>query len=193
MQQFNTGPKTTFFLKNLGRGFLWFIILLAGYFFLKNYINVDFEKWLEPVFANKVLIFTVYTLSELIFGIIPPELFMLWALRTGNVIDYSVYILIFAIISYIAGFVGFLFGDYLNKTIFFRFLRRKYLGKYQSLLQKYGVFLILVAALTPLPYSAISMLVGSFHYPVKKYLYWALSRFIRYAVYATIIWEANIL
>jgi len=193
MQHIHTGPKAAFFLNNLSRGLLWFFVLIAGYFFLKNYINVDFEKWLEPVFANKVLIFTVYVLSEFIFGIIPPELFMLWALRTGYVIDYSGYVLLFAVISYIAGFAGFLFGAYLNKTIFFRFLRRKYLGKYQSLLQKYGVFLILVAALTPLPYSAISMLVGSFHYPVKKYLYWALTRFIRYAVYATIIWEANIL
>ena len=193
MQNIHPGPKSAFLLKNLSRGLLWFIFLITGYLFLKNYINLDFEKWLEPVFANNVLIFTVYVLSEFIFGIIPPELFMLWALRTGNVIDYSMYVLLFAIISYIAGFAGFLFGDYLNKTILFRFIRRKYLGKYQSLLQKYGVFLILVAALTPLPYSAISMLVGSFHYPVKKYLYWALSRFIRYAVYAAIIWEANII
>ena len=193
MQNIHPGPKSAFLLKNLSRGLLWFIFLIAGYLFLKNYINLDFEKWLEPVFANNVLIFTVYVLSEFIFGIIPPELFMLWALRTENAIDYSMYVLLFAIISYIAGFAGFLFGDYLNKTILFRFIRRKYLGKYQSLLQKYGVFLILVAALTPLPYSAISMLVGSFHYPVKKYLYWALSRFIRYAVYAAIIWEANII
>ena len=193
MQNIHPGPKSAFLLKNLSRGLLWFIFLITGYLFLKNYINLDFEKWLEPVFANNVLIFTVYVLSEFIFGIIPPELFMLWALRTENAIDYSMYVLLFAIISYIAGFAGFLFGDYLNKTILFRFIRRKYLGKYQSLLQKYGVFLILVAALTPLPYSAISMLVGSFHYPVKKYLYWALSRFIRYAVYAAIIWEANII
>jgi membrane protein YqaA with SNARE-associated domain len=60
------------------------------------------------------------------------------------------------------------------------------------MLQKYGVFLILVAAITPLPWSAISMLVGSLHYPSKKYLLWALARFIRFAVYAAIIWEANI-
>ncbi|OQX73051.1 MAG: hypothetical protein B6D61_12980 [Bacteroidetes bacterium 4484_249] len=97
MQNIHPGPKSAFLLKNLSRGLLWFIFLITGYLFLKNYINLDFEKWLEPVFANNVLIFTVYVLSEFIFGIIPPELFMLWALRTGNVIDYSMYVLLFAI------------------------------------------------------------------------------------------------
>lgn len=193
MQYIKTGPRTKFFLKNLIQGFLWFLILVAGFFIIRKYVDIDYEELLEPIFSNNILIITVYTLSELMFGIIPPELFMIWALRTGNVIDYLGYILLFAFISYIAGFVGFLIGAFLDKTIFFRFIRKKYLSHYQSLLQKYGVFIILVAALTPIPYSAISMVVGSFHYPVKKYLYWALSRFIRYAVYGIIIWEANIL
>jgi len=90
----------------------------------------------------------------------------------------------------VAGIAGFLFGNYLTKTITFRYIRKRFLSKYQVLLNKYGAFLILVAALTPLPYSAISMLVGSFHYPMSKYLFWASSRFIRYAVYGFVIWEA---
>ncbi len=173
------------------KGLLWFALLIITYLIIKNRVTIDYSKWLEPIFSNTFLIFSVYSLSELIFGIIPPELFMMWALRTGSVLDYSFYVLLFAIISYIAGLIGFLFGAYLNTTVTYRFIRRRFLGKYHSLLQKYGVFLILVAALTPLPYSAISMLVGSFHYPLKKYLFWGLSRFIRFGVYAFIIWKAN--
>ncbi len=167
-------------------------MLLLLFIVFKNYVNVDFESWLGPIFDNIFLMLSIYTLSELIFGIIPPELFMMWALRFESLKDYVFWVFIFAVISYLAGFAGFLFGRYLNTTILFRYIRRRFLGKYHSLLQKFGVFLILVAALTPLPYSAISMLVGSLHYPMQRYLLWALSRFIRYAVYGFIIWEAGL-
>ncbi|MCF8378162.1 MAG: VTT domain-containing protein [Bacteroidales bacterium] len=136
---------------------------------------------------------SIYSVSELFMGIIPPELFIIWALKFGSLYDYIFYVFIFTLISYIAGLIGFLFGRYLNTTILFRYIRRRFLGKYHSLLQKYGYFLILVAALTPLPYSAISMLVGSFRYPMKNYLLWALSRFIRFAVYAVIIYKTGII
>ncbi len=182
---FHLSDKTRFFLSYLLKGLAWFAVF-------KKYIHLNFAEWLEPIFDTTRLIFAIYIISELVFGIIPPELFMIWALRTGELWDYVFLVFAFAALSYIAGFIGFLFGDYLNTTILFRYIRKRYLGKYHSLLQQYGVFLILVAAITPLPWSAISMLVGSLHYKKKKYLLWALTRFIRFAVYATIIWEANV-
>ncbi|HPE58262.1 MAG TPA: VTT domain-containing protein [Bacteroidales bacterium] len=186
------GDKTGFFLRNFGKGLLWLVILIVAFVLIRQNVDISFKEKLEPFFENTSLILLIYSLSEILFGIFPPELFMLWALRTGNIVDYSLYILLFATISYIAGFIGYLFGAYLQTTIYFRYARKRFLGKYHSLLQKYGVFLILVAALTPLPFSAISMLVGSLHYPMRRYLLWALSRFLRYAVYAIIIWEVGL-
>jgi membrane protein DedA with SNARE-associated domain len=179
-------------MSNLLRGLLWLAFLVFLFIIFKNYITIDFEAWLGPLFDNIILMLSIYSLSEIIFGIIPPELFMIWALRFGSLGDYVFYIFVFAVLSYLAGMIGFLFGRYLDTSILFRYVRRRYLGKYHSLLQRFGVFLILVAALTPLPYSAISMLVGSLNYSFKRYLLWALSRFIRFAVYAFIIWEANL-
>lgn len=191
MKFIKLSEKTSFFLKYLLRGFAWFGVLILIFLVFKNYVNLNIAEWLEPVFDTTRLIFAIYIVSELLFGIIPPELFMIWALRFGGIYEYAMLVLIFAVLSYVAGFAGYLFGNYLNKTLLFRYLRKRYLGKYHSLLQKFGPFLILVAALTPLPWSGISMLVGSLHYPPKKYLFWALSRFIRFAVYGAIIWEAN--
>jgi membrane protein DedA with SNARE-associated domain len=192
-KQVMPGEKTTFFLKNLLRGLSYLAVLLVAYYVIKNNVSVGFVDLLEPLFENVALILSIYTLSELLFGIIPPELFMIWALRTGTIPGYAFYIFLFAVISYVAGFLGYLFGAYLDSTLYYRYVRKRLLGKYHSLLQKYGVFLILVAALTPLPYSGISMLMGSFRYPVKKYLIWALSRFIRYAAYAAVIWKTALL
>lgn len=175
----------------MAQGLAWLAILVIAFILIRKNIDINFLLWLEPIFENTTLIFTIYTLSELFFGIIPPELFMMWALRMGSVADYSFYVFIFFLISYMSGIIGFLFGSYLNKTILFRYIRRRFLGRYHSSLQKFGFFLILVAALTPIPFSGISMLVGSLHYPLSKYLWWASSRFLRFLVYAIIIWEAG--
>jgi membrane protein YqaA with SNARE-associated domain len=185
------GEKTAFFLKNLLRGLAYLAILLVAYYVIKRNVSVDLIDLLEPFFENVALILSIYTLSELLFGIIPPELFMIWALRTGSIPGYIFYILLFAVISYVAGFAGYLFGAYLDSTLYYRYVRKRLLGKYHSQLNKYGVFMILVAALTPLPYAGISMLMGSFRYPMNRYMIWALSRFIRFAVYAIIIWKTN--
>ena len=185
------GDKTRFFLVNFARGLGWLAALVLIFIIVRKNIDINFLVWLEPIFENTPLIFTVYTFSEILFGIIPPELFMMWALRSGVLADYAFYVFVFSLISYAAGFIGFLFGSYLNTTIIFRYIRRRFLGKYHSMLQKYGFFLILVAAVTPLPFSGISMLVGSLHYPATRYLLWASSRFLRFFVYALIIWEAG--
>lgn len=187
------GEKTRFFLVNLARGLAWLAILVVAFILVKKNIDIDFLEWLTPYFDNTKLVFSIYSLSEFLLGIIPPELFMMWALRSGILTEYIFFVFLFSIISYMAGIAGFLFGSYLNKTIVFRYIRRRFLGKYHSMLQKYGYFLILVAAITPLPFSGISMLVGSLHYPLQKYMWWASSRFIRYFVYAIIIWEAGTL
>lgn len=187
------GEKTKFLLKNMAQGLAWFAVLIIAFILIKKNVDINFVLWLQPIFENTTLIFTIYTLSELLFGIIPPELFMMWALRTGSLADYTFYVFLFFVISYLSGVAGFLFGAYLNKTILFRYIRRRFLGRYHSSLQKYGFFLILVAALTPVPFSGISMLVGSLHYPLSKYLWWASSRFLRYLVYAFFIWEAGYL
>ncbi len=191
--QIKIGDKTKFFWKNFIRGFLGTIAIVGAYVLIKHYFGFDWEEAFKPYLENQVLIYSIYTLSELMFGIIPPEFFMIWGLSSGDLIDYISIVSLLAVISYIAGFVGFLFGDFLKTTVTFRYIRKRFLARYQPLVVKYGAFLILVAAMTPLPFSAIAMLVGSFHFPVKKYLLWSLSRFLRFALYAIIVWEANML
>jgi membrane protein YqaA with SNARE-associated domain len=95
-------------------------------------------------------------------------------------------------ISYLAGIAGYWIGVYLNHTRFYRILKRRVFGKYQVYLNKFGTFLIIVAALTPLPFSGIAMLVGSSRYPFKKYIVYSSFRFLRFVIYSYIIWEASI-
>jgi len=185
--------KGRFFIWNLARGLLILIALIILFILSKDYLQEGYFNWLAPIYENTFVVFVIYTISEIIFGIIPPELFFIWALRSGDLSVYINFVILLAFISYFAGILGYWIGKKIGETVLFRWIKRKYLRKSEVYLVEYGYFLILVAALTPLPFSGISMLVGSFRYPFRRFWIFALARFIRYIVYAIIFWEVNII
>ena len=63
-------------------------------------------------------------MSELILGLIPPELFMIWAITSRPITSYFIYVLIFSILSYTAGFAAFNFGKYLHNTWLYDFMKK---------------------------------------------------------------------
>jgi membrane protein DedA with SNARE-associated domain len=187
----NQQEKIKFLASNLARGLLWLVLLIGGFIVFKNYIDVDYLDWLQPVYERSLVVYGIYTTSEVLFGIIPPEIFMMWGLRTGHVSDYASTIVVLMIISYLAGVIGFMIGRYFERTQFFKVFKKRVFGKYEKYLSRFGAFIIIVASLTPLPFSGVSMLIGSVDFPFRKYLLFALFRFVRFAAYSYIIWQAN--
>ena len=185
--------KGVFFIRNFLRGMVILIIFIVLFILFKKYVKLDYFEFLKPIYDNPTLIFTIYTLSEVLFGIIPPEVFFIWSTGENNLEAYIFDITLLAVISYAAGLFGFWIGVKLNETVFYRWIKRRYLIKYQKHLNNYGFFVIVVAALTPLPFSGISMLMGSVNYPFRKFWFYALTRFIRYGVYSIIFWEINMI
>ena len=80
--------KTSFLLRNLLRGFVWFGLLITLFLFFKRQLNGETFTWLSDLSEQPGLIFLIFFLSEVIIGIIPPELFMIWALRNEVIVDY---------------------------------------------------------------------------------------------------------
>lgn len=185
--------KGIFLLRNLGKGLGWLVLLLLVFIFLKKNLGEHSLDTLAPVLDRPALILLIYVVSEVAFGIIPPEIFMLWGLRTGSLPAYAGWVGVFSLISYAAGILGYAIGYTLQTTRFFRYVRRYRLSKYESHLQKYGSMLVIVASMTPLPFSAICMLAGSARYSFARFLVMALARFVRYGLYAYLIWEANVM
>ncbi|MFV0345929.1 MAG: hypothetical protein ACK5IQ_06735 [Bacteroidales bacterium] len=182
--------NTKFLLKNALQGLLWMIIMFFFVYMALKWMPIETPSWLLAHGNQPFYVYGVYILSEVFFGIIPPELFMIWATGFGRVGIYIANVALLATISYVAGYLAFLCGRYLNKVVTYRFIRKKYFAKYWPLVHKYGVFLIIVAALTPLPYSGTSLLIGATGCPQPKYLLYALTRFIRFAVYGLIVYQA---
>jgi membrane protein YqaA with SNARE-associated domain len=185
--------KSTFFFRNLTKGLIWLAVIVALFVFTKHNVDKNLLHKFEPLFDHTKLILLIFAVSEIIIGIIPPEFFLIWSLRSGDLQIYIFWVIILTLMSYFAGLMAYFFGRYLHNTRLYRYLKDRYLQKSELLLQEYGLYLILVAALTPVPFSGVAMLVGSVHYPVKKYIFWSVSRFAKFALSAYVIWEANMI
>ncbi|WP_462254148.1 VTT domain-containing protein [Ekhidna sp.] len=184
--------KRRFLIRNLLRGFLWLAVIVVGFIYLRKNYDFTLETVLGPVYDEPTIVYLIFLASEIIFGIIPPEFFMIWSLRNEVLTDYINNVIALSAISYVAGIIGFGIGAYLKNTRFYRLMKVRVFGKFEKHLNNYGGFLVVVAALTPLPFSGIAMLVGSVHYSFKKYLWFSLFRFLRFIAYGIVIWEANI-
>lgn len=185
-------PRMRFLVNNGLRGLAWFAVLLAAYFsFEKFVISKDPDMWMETFYARPIVVYLIYLGSEFFFGIIPPELFMIWSIKQANVANYFLNLAFFGIASYALGYVTFLIGKFLYKRVMFRYVRIKFLKRLWPQLKKYGIFLIIVAALTPLPWSATCLLVGSAGYPGERFLRYSLFRILRFAVYGYVIFQTH--
>lgn len=184
--------RRRFLIKNLLRGFLWLAVIVIAFIYLRKNYDFTLETVLGPVYDKPTVVYLIFLTSEVVFGIIPPEFFMIWSLRNEMLMAYVNNVTALSAISYVAGIIGFGIGAYLKNTRFYRIMKIRVFGKFEKHLNNYGGFLVIVAALTPLPFSGIGMLVGSVHYSFKKYLWFSLFRFLRFLAYGIVIWEANI-
>jgi membrane protein DedA with SNARE-associated domain len=185
-------PRMQFLVRNGLKGLLWLTVLLAGYFLFEEVvISRNPDAWVERFYARPTIIYLIYSFSEFFFGIIPPELFMIWATKKADLQYYVLNVGFFAVISYLMGYLNFLIGSFLYKHKTFKAFKKKMLKETVAQVKKYGLFLIIVAALTPLPWSGVSLLVGSAGYPSKRYLKFALFRLLRYAVYGFIVYQTH--
>ena len=184
--------RVRFLIRNGLKGLIWFAVLIIGYWLFRTTIfSQNPEYCLEQFYSQPGIIYIIYAGSELLFGIIPPELFMIWAVNKADVTHYWWNLGFFAIVSYAAGYVTFLLGQFIHKRVTFRYIRIRFFKNLWPKFRKYGLFLIIVAALTPLPWSAVSLLVGASGYPAQRFLRYALFRIVRFAVYGFIVYQTH--
>lgn len=181
-----------FFFRYFVRGMIWLGVIIGVFLIFKRYFVIDFEEFLNSITDQPVIVFMVFFISEVIVGIIPPEVFMIWSLKMP-LKGYLSYILLLSVLSFTAGLIAFWIGNYFHNTRFYDYVEEKLFGRYAVFLRKFGGFIILVAAMTPLPYSGICMLVGSAKYPFKRFILVSLTRFLRFGLYAYVIWHANLI
>ena len=181
--------KTSFLWRNLIRGLIWFGVILTAYILASEEISV-YQSEINDVGDRLPLLLGIFTVSEIVFGIIPPELFMLIWQSKGVLSEYVLNLTYLTLISYAAGVLGYYIGHFFSKTRIYQRVYERYLKQYDRQLRTYGLYLVLVGAVTPVPFSATCMLAGSVNTPIDKFLLICISRIIRFAAYGWAVWAA---
>ncbi|HPI36072.1 MAG: hypothetical protein GXY00_03110 [Bacteroidales bacterium] len=185
-------PRLRFFLVNLLKGLVWLSLITGAYILFMELVYKDNpEYWIEKFYSKPGQIYGLYFFSEFCFGLFPPELFLVWAFHKGSLLMYGMNVLFFALVSMAAGVTTYFLGKYLNRVLYFRYFQRKFFVKLMPLVRKWGLFLIVVAAATPLPWSGTCLVVGASGYPLKGFLLAALTRLARFAIHGYIIFQTH--
>jgi len=182
--------RSGFLFKNLIRGLIGFLVIITLFILFEEYIVEVFEEHKNLIRANTPLMYSIYTLSEIVFGILPPELFMLiWISSKVSLVEYCINLTYLALISYAAGVLGYFIGKYFSKTSLYKRIGEKYIKPYEGQLKRFGGYLVFVGAVTPVPFSATCMLAGSINYPFKTFLLICITRVLRFAIYGWMVWS----
>lgn len=179
--------KSSFLWKNLLRGLIWFAIIMTAYILASKDIKV-YQEEINEIGDRLPLLLGIFTVSEIVFGIIPPELFMLIWQSKGVVSEYVLNLTYLTLISYAAGVIGYYIGYFFSKTSLYERISDRYLKQYDRQLKRYGIYLVLVGAVTPVPFSATCMLAGSVNISIRDFLLICISRIIRFAAYGWMVW-----
>lgn len=179
-----------YFSQNLIRGFIYLLVLIGLIVLIKSTFKTPYDKIEHMVSDSYMLMLIIFLTSEFFVGIIPPELFMIWTIDD----PWHYYVLAVTFMTFfslLAGWLNYRLGRFISEREFFMNLARKRfkLRKYQKRFDQYGSGLIIVSALTPLPFALISLLTGTLSYPQRKYLLFASFRIIRFVVYGILVWN----
>ncbi|MFV0591444.1 MAG: YqaA family protein [Draconibacterium sp.] len=159
-----------------------FVLLLVS---LEIFL-LDFDILLNNIVTlySPKIIYSVFLLSETILGLLPPEVFIAWASQLGT--PWAA-LFVLATLSYAGGVIAYFVGTRLSAVAFIKNHLETKLQKHINNLRKWGGLFVFLGAVSPIPHSIVSLASGLIKYSFKNYLLWSLFRYMRFIIYALII------
>jgi membrane protein YqaA with SNARE-associated domain len=160
------------------------ILGAAIYLFNKYVLDVSAVTAYITENYNKPTVLATFFLSELTLGLLAPELYITWV----ESLDFKwMWLLLLALLSYGGGVGAYFIGTrlYVLPRIH-SWVDVKFAKQFQQI-KKFGGLLIIVAALTPLPFSPICIISGIIKFPLRQFLLLTLARFVRFGIYGSLI------
>ena len=175
----------SFLLSTVIKGLILFFLFILLIFCI-DFFFIDLELLIKNSFEkySSVMLMSIFFISESFLGLIPPELFLIWSTESSHPF---LYVFLLALLSYMGGIVSFFIGRYLYLIPFIKSFIENQISKHIVNLRKWGGFFIVLGAVSPLPHSLISMTSVLLKYSFRNYLLWSLFRFLRFFIYAVVI------
>jgi len=164
------------------------IVLFVAILLALEYFFLDFNSLLNTLVESFSAgsIFGVFLISETVLGLLPPEIFIAWSSKSATP---WLFLFIIASLSYIGGIIAYFVGNQLNRIPSVRNHIEHKIATHINNLRKWGGFFVLVGAMLPLPHSMVSLACGLIKYDLKNYLAWAIFRYLRFGLYALLIFR----
>jgi len=165
------------------------IIIILGLFYIIDHYIINLDEamaWVTEI-LSPIGVVSLFFISEVSIGFITPELLIVWADET---VSPRWTLVLLATLSYGAGIVSYFLGRYwaTRKVVRERILERH--AQTMEQLRRFGGLLIILAALTPLPYPIVCQLCGMNKYPFKYFVWITLVRFLRFGLYGALLFSA---
>jgi len=159
---------------------LWFAIMVPVVLIAKYFIDLDsFIHYITNNLSNTFVLLT-FLVSESLLGMIPPDLFIIWA---GKFHSPLLMTTLLGILSYIGGIISYFIGRWISQRPKINAYVEKALDKYITLVRKWGGAFLIISALFPFsPFSMVVIAVSIFKYPFKYLLFFSISRIVRFIV-----------
>jgi len=163
---------------------LWFLIMVPVILIAKYFIDLDpLINYIINNFTN-VFVLLIFFLSESFLGMIPPDLFIIWTSKFNSPI---LFLTLLGVLSYVGGIISYFIGKWISERPGVKAYIERALEKYIILVRKWGGAFIIISALFPFsPFSMIVIAVSMFKYPFKYYLFFSVSRIVRFIVQGVI-------
>lgn len=166
-------------------------IAIAGFIALYLVVDlfiIDLQYVFDLIVRNysEWFIFSLFFTSEVIFGILPPEIFIAWGLNT---VQPWLFMFLLASLSYVAGVVAYWIGRWMFSIPAVRRYMETKIPRHITNLRKWGGLFVFVGAMLPLPHSIVSLSSGLIKYNFKSYLLWALFRYLRFLIFAIALFK----
>ncbi len=182
--------RTGFYLfvwESLKKAFFPIAAIVVGLLLFNKYvynINDGLEQMTET-FSRLGVIITFF-ISEILLGLLPPEIFIAWTKKTEDpIINLS----IIAILSYVGGLITYFIGKATLRISSVKEYLEVKMAKNLKNTKKWGGILILVGALLPLPFSIACLTAGMIKYPFKNVVGFGVFRLVRFAIYGWALFQ----
>ena len=135
-----------------------------------------------------ILILILNSFTESIFFPIPPDaLLILLSLKN---IELAILIsIVTAISSVLGGIVGYYIGNKLGRNLIFKIISENHIIKAENLFSRFGFWIIITAAFTPIPYKVFTLTAGVLSLELKKFIIASIiGRFLRFLLIGIMIY-----
>jgi membrane protein YqaA with SNARE-associated domain len=112
---------------------------------------------------------------------VPPDAYLLAAVASNA--DELPILAVISVSSILAGNLAYFVGPLLQNVPILGKRIEKFRGRGELLFKKWGLWTVVVAALTPIPFSIVCWFAGIYKMPYRPFFIGTLTRFLRFALF----------